>query len=97
MARPGKVNHIITGHYLRLNRRKVYLAGLGMIAFPSKKSMRRPSLEQMPWTPIAFREDDESKAELKARLEHWQVMAVSLTALRISIEVRLKMGAIVRH
>ena len=33
------------------------------------------ALENMDWTLIAFREDEESKAELKRRMDHWQEMA----------------------
>ncbi len=29
----------------------------------------------MDWTLIAFREDEESKAELKRRMQHWYEMA----------------------
>jgi hypothetical protein len=32
----------------------------------------------MHWTPIAFREDDESKSELQRRVERWKEMAIEL-------------------
>ena len=35
---------------------------------------------KMPWTAIAFREDEESKAELKRRMDHWQEMAQELNS-----------------
>jgi len=33
------------------------------------------ALDEMPWTAIAFREDDESQSELEKRMEKWQTMA----------------------
>ena len=33
------------------------------------------ALEEMDWTLIAFREDEESKKELARRMAHWQEMA----------------------
>lgn len=75
----GKVNHITTGYYHGLKRRKTYPAGLRIIAIPFQKIDEVvTALEQMEWTPIAFREDEESKAELKRRMDHWQDMAVEL-------------------
>lgn len=72
----GKVNHITTGYYHGLKRRKAYPAGLRMISIPFQKIDEVVSaLQQMQWTPIAFREDEESKAELKRRMDHWQEMA----------------------
>ena len=47
-----------------------------MIAVPFQKIDELfLSLDQMDWTLIAFREDEESKAELARRQEHWQEMA----------------------
>ncbi len=72
----GKVNHITTGYYHGLRRRKAYPAGLEMIAIPFQKIDEVvAALDEMPWTAIAFREDDESRAELKKRMNHWQEMA----------------------
>lgn len=72
----GKVNHITTGFYHGLKRRKAYPAGLHMIAIPFQKIDEVvQALNEMPWTPIAFREDEESKAELARRMAHWQEMA----------------------
>ncbi len=72
----GKVNHITTGFYHGLKRRKAYPAGLRMIAIPFQKIDEVvTALEEMPWTPIAFREDEESKSELKRRMDNWQAMA----------------------
>lgn len=73
----GKVNHITTGFYHGLKRRKAYPAGLTMISIPFQKIDEvGAALEEMPWTAIAFREDEESKNELKRRMDHWQEMAV---------------------
>ena len=33
------------------------------------------ALEEMDWTLIAFREDEDSRAELARRMAHWQEMA----------------------
>lgn len=72
----GKVNHITTGFYHGLKRRKAYPAGLTMISIPFQKIDEVvTALAEMPWTAIAFREDEESKAELKRRMDHWQEMA----------------------
>ncbi|MCQ2554015.1 MAG: DUF169 domain-containing protein, partial [Clostridia bacterium] len=71
-----KVNHITTGLYHGLKRRKAYPAGLRMISIPYNKFPEFfQSLEEMPKTLIAFREDEESKAELKRRMDHWQELA----------------------
>lgn len=75
----GKVNHITTGFYHGLKRRKAYPAGLRMIAIPFQKIDEVvTALGEMPWTPIAFREDEESKAELSKRMDRWQEMAREL-------------------
>lgn len=72
----GKVNHITTGFYHGLKRRKTYPAGLRIISIPFQKIDEViTALTEMPWTPIAFREDAESKAELRHRMDHWQEMA----------------------
>lgn len=72
----GKVNHITTGFYHGLKRRKAYPEGLRMISIPFGKLPEFfQALEEMDWTLIAFREDEQSKAELKARMDHWQEMA----------------------
>lgn len=72
----GKVNHITTGYYHGLKRRKAYPAGLRMISIPFQKMPEFfQALEEMDWTLIAFREDEESKADLKRRMAHWQEMA----------------------
>ncbi len=75
----GKVNHLTTGLYHGLKRRKIYDAGLRMISIPFNKIDEViTALEQMDWTTIAFREDDESKTELQRRMTHWQEMAVEM-------------------
>ena len=33
------------------------------------------ALKEMDWTLIAFREDEESKADLQRRMAHWQERA----------------------
>ncbi len=72
----GKPNHITTGFYHGLKRRKAYPAGLRMIAVPYQKIPEFfYALGNMDWTLIAFRDDEESKADLKARMAHWQEMA----------------------
>ena len=77
----GKVNHITTGFYHGLKRRKAYPAGLRMISIPFQKIDEVvQALDEMPWTAIAFREDEESKAELKRRMDHWQEMAKELNS-----------------
>lgn len=82
----GKVNFITTGMYHGLKRRKAYPAGLKIIAIPFQKLDEVvQALDEMDWTTIAFREDEESKAELKRRMDHWQEMGQEL-----SCEVDLK-------
>lgn len=77
----GKVNHITTGYYHGLKRRHIYPAGLEMIAIPFQKLDEVvTALEEMPWTAIAFREDEESRKELAHRMEHWQEMARELNS-----------------
>lgn len=72
----GKVNHIITGFYHGLKRRHAYPAGLHMISVPFQKIDEVvQALDEMPWTAIAFRSDDESRAELSRRMALWQEMA----------------------
>lgn len=75
----GKVNFITTGMYHGLKRRKAYPQGLKIIAIPFQKIDEVIlALQQMDWTTIAFREDEESKAELKRRMGYWQEMAAEL-------------------
>jgi hypothetical protein len=75
----GKVNHITTGYYHGMKRRKTYPPGLRLIAIPYQKIDEIvTALEEMQWVPIAFREDEESKVELKRRMEHWQEMAAEM-------------------
>ena len=74
----GKVNHITTGFYHGLKRRKLYPEGLRMIAVPYQKLPEfEKALAEMDWTLIAFRDDEESKKDLAKRMEHWQQMAAS--------------------
>ncbi len=72
----GKVNHITTGYYHGLKRRKAFAPGLRMISIPFNKIDEVvTALDEMPWTAIAFREDEESKKELERRMKHWGEMA----------------------
>ena len=74
----GKVNHITTGFYHGLKRRKAYPPGLRMIAVPFQKMPEFfQALGEMDWTLIAFREDEGSRAELARRMAHWQEMAAA--------------------
>ncbi len=36
------------------------------------------SLNEMDWVTIAFREDEDSKAELQRRIEKWQQMTLEM-------------------
>jgi uncharacterized protein (DUF169 family) len=75
----GKVNHITTGLYHGLKRRKAYPAGLRMISIPFNKFPEFfQSLEEMDWTLLAFRDDEESKAKLAACIKHWGEMAAEI-------------------
>ncbi len=75
----GKVNHITTGLYHGLKRRKAYPAGLRMISIPFNKFPEFfQSLEEMDWTLLAFREDEESKAKLAACIKHWGELAAEI-------------------
>ena len=71
-----KVNHITTGLYHGLKRRKAYPAGLRMISIPYNKFPEFfQALEEMDKTLIAFREDEESKAQLAACIKRWNELA----------------------
>ena len=70
------MNYITTGFYHGLKRRKAYPAGLRMISVPFQKIPEFfYALENMDWTLIAFREDEESKKDLKNRMDHWYTVA----------------------
>lgn len=72
----GKVNHVTTGFYHGLRRRNIYEPGLRIISIPFGKIEEvSKALQEMDWVPIAFRGDEESKAELKRRMDNWQDMA----------------------
>lgn len=74
----GKPNHITTGFYHGLKRRKAYPAGMRMLSVPFQKIPEFfAALERMDWTLIAFREDEESRAELQRRMAHWQELAAA--------------------
>lgn len=81
----GKVNHITTGYYHGLKRRGAYPPGLRMISVPFQKIDELfLALDQMDWELIAFREDEESRSELKRRMDHWQEMA-RVTGTEVSL------------
>ena len=47
-----------------------------MIAVPYQKLPEfEKALSEMDWTLIAFREDEESKADLANKMAHWQQLA----------------------
>lgn len=74
----GKCNHITTGFYHGLKRRKLYPEGLRMISVPYQKLPEfEKALGEMDWTLIAFRDDEESRADLAKRMAHWQEMAAT--------------------
>ena len=69
----GKVNTCISGMHNGLKRRKIYPSGLHIISIPYQKLGEVvEALGEMDWVPIGFREDEQSKAELRARMDHWQ-------------------------
>lgn len=71
-----KVNHITTGLYHGLKRRKAYPPGLMMVSIPFNKFPEFfRALDEMDWTLIAFRDDQESKEKLAACMKHWRDMA----------------------
>lgn len=72
----GKVNYIITGLGHGMKRRKVYPAGRMLISIPYQKLNEViQALDEMDWELIAMKEDPESKAELKRRMDRWQEMS----------------------
>lgn len=76
----GKVNYVVTGLGHGMRRRKVYPAGRMLISVPyAKLSEMIEALGQMDWELIALKEDEESKAELRARMDRWQEMSPNFT------------------
>lgn len=72
----GKVNYVISGMGHGMSRRKVYPEGRMIISIPYQKlSEVIEALGQMDWEPIALREDDQSKVELRRRMDAWQQMS----------------------
>jgi len=66
----GKVNFCITGMHHGMRRRKVYPAGLHIISIPYQKLDEVvTALGEMEWVPLGFRDDDESRTALKAKLD----------------------------
>ena len=75
----GKVNFCVTGMHHGMARRKVYPAGLHIIAVPFQKLYEVvQALDEMDWKLISFREDEESQQELSRRMKHWDEMAAEL-------------------
>ena len=71
----GKVNFCITGMHHGMKRRKIYPAGLHIIAIPFEKLYEViMALDEMDWELIAMKEDDESKALLRQKMENWKSM-----------------------
>jgi uncharacterized protein (DUF169 family) len=72
----GKVNFCTTGMHHGMKRRGVYPEGLHIISIPYQKLDEVvKALGEMPWTLIALRQDEESKAELKRRMDHWKELS----------------------
>ena len=72
----GKVNYTVSGLGHGMRRRKVYPSGRMLISIPyAKLSEVIEAMGQMDWELIALKEDDESKAELRARMDRWQEMS----------------------
>ena len=68
----GKVNVCMTGMHHGMKRRKVYPPGLYIIAIPfGKLDEVTQALSEMDWELLAMREDDESKALLKQKMDNW--------------------------
>ena len=68
----GKVNYLISGLEHGMARRKVYPHGRMLITIPYQKLDEITlALEQMDWKLIATREDEESKKEMKNRMDGW--------------------------
>lgn len=72
----GKVNYTISGLGHGMRRLKLYPSGRMIISIPFQKlSEVIEALGQMDWELIAMKEDEQSKAELKARMDKWQEMS----------------------
>ena len=72
----GKVNTCITGMHHGMRRRKTYPKGLHIISIPYQKLDEVvQALGEMDWELLAMREDPESKALLREKMDRWQEMA----------------------
>ena len=72
----GKVNYVISGMGHGMSRRKIYPAGRFVISIPyAKLSEVVEALDQMDWKLLALQEDEESKAEMRRRMDAWQEMS----------------------
>ena len=77
----GKVNFCITGMHHGMRRRKVYPAGRMIISIPYQKLDEVvTALGEMEWVPLGFRDDDESRAALKVKLDALKDRAEAETA-----------------
>lgn len=75
----GKVNYVMTGIGHGMRRRKVFPAGRLLISVPFEKlSEVVEAMGQMDWELLALREDEEGKAELRARMDAWKKMSPDL-------------------
>ena len=72
----GKVNSCITGMHHGMKRRKVYPAGLHIIAIPFEKLAEvTMALGEMDWELIAMKEDEESRAILKQKMDNMRKLS----------------------
>ena len=68
----GKINHSIVGMHHGQKLRRPFPDGMQMISIPYQKIDEvAKALSEMHWVPISMRQDEESKAELQRRIDHW--------------------------
>ena len=73
----GKVNFCITGLHFGMKRIGVYPPGMHLISIPHQKlSEVATALVEMPWTPLPFRTDEESIAEMERRKAGWKTVKI---------------------
>ncbi len=71
----GKVNTVTTGLGHGMTRRKVYPPGRMIITIPYPKIHEVcQALSEMDWVYLSMRDDEESRAELRRRMDKWQEM-----------------------
>ena len=72
----GKVNFCITGMHHGMKRRKVYPEGYHIISIPYQKIVEvTQALAEMDWELLGMREDEESRAALRRKMDAWQKMS----------------------